>query len=1001
MRATEAPRLKATLRAPMGVAYRRHSGDILISDTQNNAIPGCDRPATMDRIITLVGQLRFVPVSACLGLPETADQIHQSIGELTRRSRRVQQCALHRRHEQSPHSQDRPHIFRHHHRCRHRQARLSRRRRKATAAGAQVSRRVSPSTRSATCTSPIRTTKSSASSIRRGIISTFAGAPVTSSVDFGDGGFAANAEIGAPADVFADKSGTVYIVDEFFSRIRAVLVDPQSFSLFDDESCLHTAATGSLSQDQRVDVTGTITGIPYTISSSAPWLQASPAVGNMPSSLKVTIDPSALSPGSYQGTLTVQAPTANPPGASISVSLTVTAAGQPTLSVKPSALTAYSVVNASPLTRVLTVSNTGGGTIPFRVSASAPWLTLSSSTGSVGPFASTSLTATLNPAKLGAGIYFGAITIASTSSAQSISVPVTMTVTQVEQSILIPQSGLTFYVVEGGGAPPPQVFSILNTGRGQMPFTTKASTLTGGQTWLIASPSAGSTSSTLPLQGRVDIDPTGLKAGVYYGTVAVSAPTAVNTPQIVSVVLNVLPPGNTLGPILTPTGMIFVAPVGGESPASQALTIQSTSSSPVTFRSVPTTTGGNWLTVLPPGGVITQAQTSRVVVQPNITGLPVGVYRGSITFSFSDGSIRTVTLALVITPGTNSPKAREAGCGPTTLVPIFTSLPSGYSASVGYPSQVGVKVLDDCGTPMTTGGVAASFSNGDDPLPLISLLDGNWVSTWTPAHASAVITVTADASIPEQNLKGEIKQTTSSQANDATPIVGNGGILNGASFALQAPLAPGSFVSVFGGKLASGPASAPNVPLPTTLGGGTVYVGGQEIPVYYASDGQLNAILPYGLQVNTTQQVFVAHGSGLSVPQAITLAAAAPGVFTVDGTGKGQGIIVNGIKIVDATNPAKAGDTVVIYATGLGEVSPQVQAGTLTPITGLSQITNPITVTIGGVQAQSVSFAGLTPGQVGLYQINVVVPPGIPPGKAEVVVTVAGSSSAPVTMALK
>ncbi len=177
-----------------------------------------------------------------------------------------------------------------------------------------------------------------------------------------------------------------------------------------------------------------------------------------------------------------------------------------------------------------------------------------------------------------------------------------------------------------------------------MPFTTKASTLTGGQSWLIASPSAGSTSSTLPLQGRVEIDPTGLRAGVYYGTVAVSAPTAVNTPQIVSVVLNVLPPRK----------YVRANPHADRNDFRRArrrriARVTSADDPEHQFepRHVPLGShnhhGGNWLTVLPPGGVITQAQTSRVVVQPNITGLPVGVYRGSITFSFSDGSIRTVT----------------------------------------------------------------------------------------------------------------------------------------------------------------------------------------------------------------------------------------------------------------------------------------------------------------------------------------------------------------------
>jgi uncharacterized protein (TIGR03437 family) len=90
----------------------------------------------------------------------------------------------------------------------------------------------------------------------------------------------------------------------------------------------------------------------------------------------------------------------------------------------------------------------------------------------------------------------------------------------------------------------------------------------------------------------------------------------------------------------------------------------------------------------------------------------------------------------------------------------------------------------------------------------------------------------------------------------------------------------------------------------------------------------------------------------------------------------------------------------VIYCTGLGEVTPAITAGTQTPASPLSTTVNPVTVTIGGVNA-AVAFAGLTPLQTGLYQVNAVVPDGVAPGnQAAVVVTAAGQASAAVTIAL-
>jgi adhesin/invasin len=121
----------------------------------------------------------------------------------------------------------------------------------------------------------------------------------------------------------------------------------------------------------------------------------------------------------------------------------------------------------------------------------------------------------------------------------------------------------------------------------------------------------------------------------------------------------------------------------------------------------------------------------------------------------------------------------------------------------------------------------------------------------------------------------------------------------------------------------------------------------------------------------------------------------------VDESGHGQGAIVNLQNLlVDATAPAASGDTVVIYGTGLGAVTPTVPAGVPAPASPLSQA-GAVTVTIGG-QPAGVAFAGLSPGFAGLYQINVVVPSGVTPGsQVPVVINVAGQTSPPVTMAVK
>jgi uncharacterized protein (TIGR03437 family) len=544
-----------------------------------------------------------------------------------------------------------------------------------------------------------------------------------------------------------------------------------------------------------------------------------------------------------------------------------------------------------------------------------------------------------------------------------------------------------------------------------MRWSVKASTFSGGP-WLSAFPGSGvsDAASTLVPVIRLDVNPQGLLAGIYAGTVQVNAPEADNTPQSVSVFLNVLPPGSNIGPVVQPSAMIFSAVAGGESPGSQNVVVQSLSSTPVTFTSGSVTAdGGNWITALPPSGGITAAQPARIVIQPRIDGLAAGIYRGTLTLSFSDGNTRSIAILLVLVPagsrGSSSTSLlqAQAGCTPTTLAPVFTLQSEGFQVPAGFPNAVAVKVIDDCANLMTSGNVVVSFSNGDVPLRLDSLKDGNWSQTWTPQHNAGSVTITTDAEIPEQKLKGEAVIKGGFLTFDTPPVVGTGAIVNAASFAAQSPVAPGSLISIFGSKLAVGQASASSLPLPTNLAGTSVLFAGISSPLTFAGDGQINAMVPFETAVNTTQQVIVNRGISPSTPQPVTVAAAAPGVFTRDGSGGGQGIIVNAVTYVlaDPTHPVKAGDVVTIYCTGLGQVNPTVVTGSPTPLAPLSNAINPVTVSIGGVSS-SVLFAGLTPLYVGLYQVNAIVPAGVTPGdQVPVVVTAAGQQSQPVTIAVR
>ena len=166
----------------------------------------------------------------------------------------------------------------------------------------------------------------------------------------------------------------------------------------------------------------------------------------------------------------------------------------------------------------------------------------------------------------------------------------------------------------------------------------------------------------------------------------------------------------------------------------------------------------------------------------------------------------------------------------------------------------------------------------------------------------------------------------------------------------------------------------------------------------------MNAVIPYDVPPNSTQQLILSNGPALSVPLTVAIAAAQPAVFA---QASGYGVVFD-VKPnssaqvpVDADHPISAGDAIVIYCAGLGPVNPPVVAGAAAPSSPPAMTTNPVTVTIGGKSAQ-VFFGGLVGGFAGLYQVNAYVPTGVTAGgSVPLVVSVAGLESAPVNVAVK
>ena len=463
-------------------------------------------------------------------------------------------------------------------------------------------------------------------------------------------------------------------------------------------------------------------------------------------------------------------------------------------------------------------------------------------------------------------------------------------------SIIASQKGLTFVASTGGGVPASQSFTIVNGGQGTLNWGVSASTLSGGN-WLSVIPASGaSTAGNAGPPVQTSVNPAGLAAGDYYGQVQIRANGAANSPQSVTVVLTVRAPGAGTGSVVQPSGLLFTATTGGAASANQSFTLTTLSTSPVSFSGTASFGGPAWFTISPTSGNTVSGKPATVQIVPNIAGLAAGVYNGNITFAFSDNSAQSVQLLLVISAsagGANQPNVpgeRLAACAPAKLLPLFTSLGSGFSLTTGWPSPVELQVVDDCGQPLTKGAVTTSFSNTDPSLTLNSLGDGRWTGTWQAQNATANVSVSANASNADQSLSGSSQVSGGLNKNaNPPPLVVPGGVLNAASYQLQGGLAPGSLVSIFGSLLAQGAVSAPSLPLTSTLGGTTVTIAGRKLPLLFAGPDQVNAMIPYDLAINASHQVVVQRGTALSNPEAISGVVVAIGRFYEGSDGYGDG----------------------------------------------------------------------------------------------------------------
>ncbi|HWR52564.1 MAG TPA: PQQ-dependent sugar dehydrogenase [Bryobacteraceae bacterium] len=241
----------------------------------------------------------------------------------------------------------------------------------------------------------------------------------------------------------------------------------------------------------------------------------------------------------------------------------------------------------------------------------------------------------------------------------------------------------------------------------------------------------------------------------------------------------------------------------------------------------------------------------------------------------------------------------------------------------------------------------------------------------------------------------------------AAPGVSAGGVVNAASF--DAPISPGSLATFFGNGLSTalGIAGALRTPLPAALADAQVKVNGVTAPLIAVANvggqEQINFQVPWDTAPGQAQLTVTAAGVE-SAPVQVEVVPAAPGLFEFDAAGgaKRAAALRSDYRVINTAvcetgvcdEVAHPGEVILLYATGLGEVENQPPDGNPAAASPVAKTRNDTTVTIGGMNA-TVLYAGLAPGFVGLYQINLEVPRGLPPGTHELKVTAGGRTGKP------
>ena len=543
-----------------------------------------------------------------------------------------------------------------------------------------------------------------------------------------------------------------------------------------------------------------------------------------------------------------------------------------------------------------------------------------------------------------------------------------------------------------GANGPVETVQATNLGDGSLSLTATASV-----SWLsVKVEPATSCQSGHCVPVAISLNTSSLKTGTYTGIVTVSDPAATDAPQTITVTVS----------------------IGGQVPSKLDLYAAPGGSATATFNTdhpvnsaVSTQTGGEWLTLRLTGQGTFTFSVPYAIKATALPGL-TGNYTGAVKLSGSASSLDNKTVAVTLHV-TTEPIIDLANASLTFTVGQGMAAQSQY-VNTSNDGQ-GTLTIADTKVTMDTGTWLSAKPIAGTPLVQVTA-DPTGLGPGT--HTG---TVTIDSNAANGSLDVPVQLDV---VAEAPPLIQVPGVLNPGNYLVGEALAQGDIALVKGTWLHNGdPVSATTKPLPTELGSDNVkvLVNGVAAPLYYVSFGQVNFQIPYETPVGAAAVQVVANGK-TSNTETVQIAASVPRIlqfcYASNFCPAVWGI---GVTYADNTFPidstaqvitdrgkraATAGtDVIQFYAIGLGQTTPAQTTGAA-PTSG---VVNPKYLVCFETDALSqnpvcvkASYAGVAPGYVGLYQVNVHVPANAPKGDQVMVYIANGpSTSDPVAISIQ